>query len=423
MDLDTTLIKKCLKELRTNQIKLKQYKDFYENNVDSIMSDYSMQDAQSNRKVSMNYAKKFVQTEVGYSLGCPVTYISKSSNKDIIDLIDYHIGSWSKAEDQKLRKESEIYGIAYELEYIDQYGDFKAMVLNPLQAYTLQDENGNVIMGLHWFKKQFDDKEYLDVYVDNRIIHFDCSGGLIPIGEDTHIFNRVPFVVVKANDEAQSGFHDIIQLMLGYNDICSDEINIINDFRSAYLVLTGGELEEEDIKLMKQKGIINMPQGGNIQWLLKNLNDSFINNALANLENKIYDIMNETNLNKDFTSNTSSLAIKIKLTNLENKLSMVEALFEQALRERLRFLSYYLQIKTGQGFDVKDLKIQFTRNLPSDLVALAQVITQLSPVVSQKTLLSLLPFINNVDAELSQFKKEKEENMINLDNIPFGGVE
>lgn len=414
MDIDKTLIEKCLQELRINQVKLKQYKDFYENNIDSIMSDYSMQEAQSNRKIPMNYAKKFVQTEIGYSLGNPVTYISKSNNADLINIIDYYYGGWSKAEDQRLRKESEIYGIAYEIPYIDSNGDFNAMVLNPLNGYALEDENGNVVLGLHYFKRKFDDKEYLDVYIDNKIIHY--TDGLTQIGEDTHIFNRVPFIVCRANDEEQSGFNDIIQLMKGYNDVCSDEINLINDFRNAYLVLTGAELKVEDVLDMKKKGIINMGTDGKVEWLIKNLNDSFINNALTNLENKIYDIMNETNLNKDFTSNTSSLAIKIKLTNLENKLSMVEALFEKTLRERLSFLSYYLQIKTGQGFDVKDIKIQFTRNLPADLTSLAQVVTQLNPLVSQKTLLSLLPFVNNVDSEIAQFKKERIDYLDSTDN-------
>lgn len=426
------LINKCFLKFKSQQYKYQVYRDFYENNTDSIMSDYSMRDAQSNRKISVNFAKKFVQMEVGYSLGNPVTYISKSNNKKLIDTIDYNIGSWSKSQDQRLRKESEIYGVSYELDYINSDGEFTATTLTPQNCYVLTDGTAedNVVMAMHYFIKDFDinnvnledvtiKKEYLDVYLSSRIIHYDVTGGtLIYINDETNIFPKVPIIVCPANDEMQSGFHDILGLMSGYNDMLSDEINLINDYRNAYLVIKGAEIDTDNLSKMKSSGIIDIPQGADASWLIKNIQDGFIKNALDNIENKVYDVMNETNLNKDFTSNTSSLVIKTKLTNLENKLAGIEALFQIVLRKRLKNLSDYLQIKTGQGFDIRDIKIQFTRNLSSDLNSLAQVCTQLSPIVPQKTLLSLLPFVNNVDAEMAQFKKEKQENGINLDNIP-----
>lgn len=426
------LINKCFLKFKSKQADYQIYEDFYTNNTNSIMSDYSMQDAQSNRKVPVNFAKKFVQMEVGYSLGNPVTYVSKSNNSDLISTIEDNIGSWSKSQDQRLRKESEIFGVSYELDYIDSNGDFAAETLTPQNCFVLTDgtAENNVVMGMHYFIKDYDvnntdledlniRKEYLDVYLPGRIIHYDATGGaLIHLGEDTNIFPKIPIIVCPANDEEQSGFHDIIKLMQAYNDIASDEVNLINDYRNAYLIFKGADVNDDDLKRMKADGIISIDKNGDVSWLNKNIQDAFIKNALDNIENKIYDVMNETNLNKDFTSNTSSLAIRMKLTNLENKLAGVEALFEIALRQRLRNLSDYLQIKTGQGFDIKDIKIQFTRNLPSDLTDLAQICTQLSPIVSQKTLLSLLPFINNTDTEMAEIKKEKSENGIHLDNIP-----
>lgn len=424
------LINKCFLKFKSQQSNYQVYEDFYTNNVDSIMSDYSMQDAQSNRKVPVNFAKKFVQMEVGYSLGNPVTYISKSNNSNLIDTIDYNIGSWSKSQDQRLRKESEIYGVSYELDYIDSNGEFAATTLNPQNCFVLTDgtAENNVVMAMHYWIEDYDinnvdledlniRKEYLDVYLPGRIVHYDVTGGvLIFMSEDINIFPKIPIIVCPANDEEQSGFHDIIELMQAYNDIASDEVNLINDYRNAYLIFKGTDVGEDDLKKMKADGIISIDKDGSVSWLNKNIQDAFIKNALDNIENKIYDVMNETNLNKDFTSNTSSLAIRMKLTNLENKLAGVEALFEIALRQRLRNLSDFLLIKTGQGFDVRDIKIQFTRNLPSDLAGLSQICTQLSPIVSQKTLLSLLPFVNNVDTEMAEIKKEKQENGINLDN-------
>ena len=59
----------------------------------------------------------------------------------------------------------------------------------------------------------------------------------------------------------------------------------------------------------------------------------------------------------------------------------------------------------------RDVQIVFTRNLPQNITDTAQVINQLRGIVSDKTLISLLPFIKDVDAEVKQLQKEKEANM------------
>ena len=63
---------------------------------------------------------------------------------------------------------------------------------------------------------------------------------------------------------------------------------------------------------------------------------------------------------------------------------------------------------------MKPLDIQkiFTRNTPENLVELSTVITNLQNVVSQESLISLLPFIEDTEAELK--KKIKLSNHWNI---------
>ena len=63
-------------------------------------------------------------------------------------------------------------------------------------------------------------------------------------------------------------------------------------------------------------------------------------------------------------------------------------------------------IRTGDNYYT--VSIQFHQNLPDNLEATAQVINTLRGIVSNKTLLSMLPFINNVDEELENIEKEAE---------------
>jgi len=87
---------------------------------------------------------------------------------------------------------------------------------------------------------------------------------------------------------------------------------------------------------------------------------------------------------------------------------MREALMEKAIKQRLRNFFTYLQIKEGVQYDYRDIAVKFTRNLPTDLPGLADVIVKLQDVVSQETLLTLLPFVENPKMEYNKFHTEQQ---------------
>ena len=428
MQINENLILQCLNELNKNYISKKIYKDYYEGNH-NILKNYTMQDSRSNMKLVFNYPRKFIDNEVGYLLGKPVNYISKSDDENILNSIDFNISHWDKEHNINLRKQSEIFGESYELNYINEEGEFSATILNPINCFVLEDgtTERNVVIAIHKFSKQFDDKEYLDVYTDSEILHYQIgtveenktnnnSTKLNYIGSHNHIFERVPITVCPANSEKKSGFQDIISLFDAYNALNSDLVNEIADHRNAYLVVENAKLEEEDLGKMKQMGIIQVPNGAKVYWLTKDINDSFVKNELDNIERKIYDLMDEVNFNENWASNTSSLALRNKLLNLENRVSMREAIMEKVIRQRLKNLFIFLSKKEGKVYDYRDIAVKFTRNLPTDLTGLADVISKIQTICSQETLLSLLPFVENPKLELNKFKSEQEQVDVSSQN-------
>lgn len=66
----------------------------------------------------------------------------------------------------------------------------------------------------------------------------------------------------------------------------------------------------------------------------------------------------------------------------------------------------------------KDVQIKFTRNLPVDNTETINVINGLRGLVSDRTLISLLPFVSDVDAEMEAVAAQKAEN---IDMYSFGG--
>lgn len=408
------LIKQCFEELRTQSQATQKYKDYYDGDH-SILNDYAMQESRSNRKLIFNFPRKFVDNETGYLLGKPVNFISKSGQQAVVDAIDRSLSGWDKEHNITLRKYSEIYGEAYELNYVDSEGSFCAAILTPQNAYVLEDGTAQrkALLALHLFEKPFDeDTEYLDVYTDSEILHYELDDdALTYTGKHPHIFGRVPVIVCPANSERKSGFEDVISLFDAYDALNSDLVNEIADHRNAYLVIENAKIEEEDLLTMKKMGIIQVPKGGKVSWLTKDINDSFVQNELENIERKIYDMMDEVNFNENWAANTSSLALRNKLLNLENRVSMREAFMERTIHQRLINLFTFLAKKEGRQFDANDIAIRFTRNLPTDLAGLADVVSKLREICSQETLLTLLPFVENPAVELQKFKAEQASSV------------
>lgn len=410
MEVTEKLIHLCLDELATQAASKRKYKEYYDGRHD-ILKNYDMQDSRSNRKLIFNFPRKFVDNETGYLLGKPVNFVSKTDNQAAVDCIDKNLSYWDKGHNINLRKQSEIYGESYELQYINTDGEFCATVLNPLNCYCLIDGTAerNVLLALHLYEKAFEeDIQYLDVYTDAEILHYELhEGALSYVGKHPHIFERVPVIVCPANAERKSGFEDVVSLFDAYNAINSDLVNEIADHRNAYLVIENAKLEEEDLKKMKAMGIIQVPKGGKVSWLTKDINDSFVQNELENIERKIYDMMDEVNFNENWAANTSSLALRNKLLNLENRVSMREAFMEHVIKERIKNLFLFIRKKEGVTYDYRDIVVRFTRNLPTDLTGLADVITKLKDVCSKETLLTLLPFVENPAVEIKKCKQEE----------------
>ena len=131
---------------------------------------------------------------------------------------------------------------------------------------------------------------------------------------------------------------------------------------------------------------------------------------LKNINDTIHKISNSPDFTEDTFMSQSGVAIKYKLIGFENVASNIVANMTKALQRRIELICSILSLTDGET-KWRDIQIVFTRNLPQNITDTAQAINQLRGIVSDKTLISLLPFIKDVDAEVKQLQKEKEANM------------
>lgn len=377
-------------------------------------------------KVNTNFIKRIIKEEVSYSTGNPITYTSIKGDTKIIDALRYNEAHWNEDHETNLAKQMLTYSFAYELYYIDKDAKFCAKVISPRHGFAYIDDFGNTIFFLHIFRQKFDSKLYLDIYTDNEIIHCDEVFG--EISRTTHPFGKVPIGIAKCSEEGwlDSIYHDLKSLQDAYETNVSDISTEITDgIRNAYLHLHNTSVKEEDLARMKRLGIIETKGDGvTAGFLVKNINDGFIQNTLNLLEDKMFFITSHINPNEKLPSNTSSLAIKARMMGLQTKCKLNEEALTNCIKTRHKMLFTYLNWKQGSNFDYLDIKSKFISNLPSDDLMTATIIGMLSGKVSDETLIAQLSFVDNPGNEAKKLDAQNKANSIGnaLLNPPMDNV-
>jgi len=404
---------KFYSELALNKQKYAYYQDQHD-----ILQTYKTQDRRSNQIAQCNFVGVFIDQETSYILGKPVSLVPKNGDENVIMDIDYNLAHWSRKHNQTLCTDLGIYGKVFELYYINEDGEFCARVLNSKTSYAVIDENNIVTLFLYHYRKPFDFNEYVDVYTSNEIITY-INNTFQEVNRKVNIFGRVPVAFCHIN---RTIFDMIKRLNDSYNITLSNGINENSDLRSSFLKITGAIVKEEDIQFFDSKGIINVPKDANIDFLIKELNDAFLKTILQELNDKIYECTGHINFSQQPSSNTSSLALRGRLITLEQRCQLMSDSIADVISTRLKFLFQYLKIKENKLYDYKNIDIRFTPNVPTDLLMLSNMLSQLGGVdLSQETKLSLLPFVENPKLEMQKIKSERIDAMNNLDNFinPF----
>ena len=413
-----TLVKKIYGNyIAGRYIHEKMYR-YYKGDTDA-MRKYKFVTERSNIKVNANYIKKFIKEEVSYTVGNDITYESRSDNKEIIKDIAYYKAHWDELHDTDLMKYLLIFTKVYEIYYIDDNADFCSKIINPIDGYAYTDASGKILFFIHAFKNEFDlINQYIDVYTDSYIYHFDSKFNEIS-SPTVNIFSEVPVSVGKLTLEEyhDSLYADIKGLQDAFETNFSDIANEISDFRSAYLVFTGCEIDKNDIPEMKKLGVLQAKdKDSTIQWLIKNINDTFIQNTLDRYVDTMYQISCHINHNEGMVSNLSGIALRSRLIALENKCELEEKAHKNIVKNRNRLLCMYLNLKKNKNYDYKDINALYTPNIPTDDLAIAQMLAVIpEKIISKDTSRGRFSFISNKVAEAEKVKKEQDEELPNID--------
>ena len=399
--------------------RLEKYFNYYEGNQAILRKMVNDPTKPCNRIVT-NYCYTIVGNYQGYLTGQDITYTSPNDISAIVDILSYND---VRTEDSELLKQALIYGRSFEINYIDEDGKQRFKVLDTRQCISVYDNtlNQNLLCVIRFYPiDQFDVSNgyNVDIYYTDRIEHYTMNTGFTTlrfIGEEQHFYHQVPVTVFSLNPEEKSIFDKIMGLQDAYNTLLSSEVDDFEAFCDAYLVLKNVTATADDVAEMKEKRVIVLPYAAqgvdpDASFLNKNISDTQIENMLTNIDEQIHKISNSPDFTDEAFGTSSGVAMKYKLLGFENTAGAIAANMTKALQKRLELICEILNLTDGEQM-WRDVEITFTRNLPVDLAETANLVNTLKGTVSDRTLLSLLPFVSDIDKELEMVEESKLRNI------------
>lgn len=416
-ELTKSLLEKMITRFRQGALPtLQRYKNYYDGVQAILAKSYADASKPCNRTV-INYAKNIADSYCGY-IATPghITYTSDNDIEDIMDILRYND---YQTEDSEFLLNALIYGVGYELMYIDKDGKTRFRIINPTQCFAICDDSltGDLTHFVRIYEaNEWDDSDIykVDVYSDFEVQHWKMHGAQGSVtfeGAEPHYFGQCPANVFALPDE-KSIFDCILSNQDSINELVSAEIDDYSAFCDAYLALIGVDADVEDIAQMKQNRVMILPEGAIAQWITKNSNDAQVENILKRLHEAVY----RTAQCPDFSSESfiggvsSGIAIQYRLTGMETRAGKIEAEMKKALQRRIEIICGIATLKLGEEV-FRDIKITFKRNIPEDVTTSINMVNALTGRVSDETLLAQLPFISDAAAEVEKVQKQKQANI------------
>ena len=438
------VIKYVLKQHRAEKFRIEKLKQYYNNQNDIMKRKYDDPKKPHNR-LSNPYAAYITNSSVGYFLGKPVTY--KSNDEALLEKIN-EVMKYNDEVDNNttLAKYASIGGYSYELLYADEKANprFKALSADEVAVVYDNTLEENFLFAIRYYNEKVigndaivreEEITKVEIYTDavrndkgeiieqGRILYFILDGERLfpdPHNEHTyHYFGDVPVVCYDNNDERYGDFEKVKTLIDAYDKTQSDSANDFEMFTHAMLVVSGYVVDSEDANDINNKYMINFQDAdGKAEYLIKNIQDAALENYKNRLNEDIHKFANVPNMSdENFASNASGIALKFKLMGLENITGIKESKFKKGLLRRIELICNFLKIKSNTDCNFTDIEPVFTRNRPVNEVEIAQMMRDLTGILSEDTLLAMHPMVTDVEAEKERKRLEEEStyNNYNLD--------
>lgn len=353
-----------------------------------------------------------------------------------------------------------IFGVAYELVYIDsetkfEEGSSKELITKNIPKFVSVDPREMILLydysiepklkiAIRFYKTEGTNGK-VEVYYDNRVELYNRvkENSIDGLGKDTlafvssniNFFGKPPVVAYYFGDEMNGLIEPVLDLIDAYDVLVSDSMNEFDRFAFAYLIMKkfglsdmvkkqSPEMTEAALQKLKKKRMFeHLPEGAEISFLTKDIPSQFIEFMTKLLRDQIH-IQSHV---PDFTMMTGALsgaAIDRLLFDFENMVSSAEADFDLGLAKRIELITIiYVKSQRGVAGSPDMISISHKRNKPSNLSEMADIANRMKAAGFSRYLIAdIMPddIIPNVEEELKRQDEDMEALMPDIENMGFG---
>lgn len=418
-------IRHLIAKHRSGIARLDRLKNYYEGKHKIL------QESDRENRLVCNHAKDISDTASAYFIGNPVSYRSKDDIGIVTDALE---AAGADEADGDNGLDLSIYGRAYEYIYAKE-GDTELTIKNlpPENTFMVCDDSieQKELFAVYYYARKDDTAQTGPVYVATVLTKNykyvlniqDIEGPQALLEEpEAHYKDEVP-VIEYLNNKMGIGDYELqIPLIDAYNALMSDRITDKEQFIDSILAIYGtllsdddaaepgdGKGSEEAMKRLKKEKLLELPDSTKAEYLTRTFDEAGVEILKKAIEQDIHKFSHIPCMTDEaFGGNVSGVAMEFKLLGMENITKIKTRYYKKGLRKRLRIFANYLS-KKGIQVNVAGITPVFTRALPKNLLEISQIVANLWGKVSKKTLLSQVPFVENVEEELDATEKEAEE--------------
>lgn len=429
--LNKELIYKLIQKHTQERQRLKKLKSYYMGEHAILKHERRNKNA-PNFKTVANHAKDIADTATGYFMGNAIKY-NNTAEGDLEPLLVAFDGAEIDQVDAQNALNMSIYGRAYEYIYAKEgLTELDSTSVDPENVFLVYDDSieRKALFAVYYYEIKDDTKDatkyQAEVFTQNLHYHIvlrDSSTGTTQNEQvEPHNLGQVPIIEYRNNHFAIGDYEQQISLIDAYNSLMGNRVNDKEQAVESILVLYGAQLADnledarEAMSILAEEGLLELPTDAKADFLKNALDENATEILRKALKEDIYTFSHVPNLtDENFAGNSSGVAMEFKLLGLEMITKTKEANYKRGIRQRISIFAHYLGMQQI-ALEAHSIVPQFSRGLPKNLLELSQVINNLEGKVSLRQLISLLPFVEDPDAELEELEEEKEKNM---ERVPF----
>lgn len=346
-----------------------------------------------NNKIVENRANEIVSFKVGYLMGEPVQYVSRSDDegiaKSVMQLNDYVLSEDKPAKDKELADWFHICGTSYRMILPDEMADaeedeapFEIFTLDPRFCFVVYSTAlGNPpLMGVKYILKE-DGTLVFSCYTQDHYYEVNNTWAILH-SEPQYL--GIPIIEYPANKARLGAFEIVIPLLDAINTVESNRLDGVEQFVQALMLFHNVDISSEDFGKLKELGAIKFKDidaqtKAEIQYLTSEMNQAQTQTLVDSMYNTVLTICGMPNRNGgSSTSDTGSAVImRDGWSAAEARAKDSELMFKRSEKELLKLLLRICRDLGDLTLKLSGLEIRFTRRNYENITEKANVLTMM----------------------------------------------